>query len=292
MNVISQYPNILKLFNRNNDVVKSKILKTLIEKPTQTDGTGWIYGFYSPKDKLQNRNNFWIKLGRTERNPFHRVELEWGGEMIFCLKTSYNYKLERIVHLFFDFAREERKGICDDKFDPTSKTISTQTDDTSINDNTIKISNWEKFFNFFVCLCCLSKSNKSSKEPLSEQIIQNSTANNPNIPLSIEKEWFHFQETINVPFLVSQLWLIVEFTHNGKLLKSETYCEEETNFEKVNINTATFDELITLPYIGKAIATKIIDYRQTKQFLSIDELKIVHPRLKLKFDKLTNRICI
>lgn len=289
MDILYQYPDILELFNRNNVDSKNKILQILTKKPTQADGIGWIYGFYSPKDKSQNRNNFWIKLGRTERNPFHRVEYEWGGEMIFCLKTSYNYRLERLVHLFFDFARKERKGICEDKFDPIkSKTISTQTDDVLSNNHNVKISNWEKILNFFSCLCCLHRSNK----PLEKQIVQDLIVKKEDISLSAEKEWFHFQETINIPFLVSQLWLIVELTCNGTLLKSEIYCEEQVNFVKININTGTFDELITLPHIGKVIATKIIEHRRTKQFVSVDELKIVHPSLEFKIDKLKNRICV
>jgi len=288
MDIISNFPPILELFNKNNDDTKNKILSTISSPPAQTDGTGWIYGFYSPKDKFQSKNNFWIKMGRTERNPFHRVEREWGGEMVFCLKTSYNYKLERLVHLFFDFAREERKGICNDAFDPTKcKTISTQTD------NTYKTapSKWEQLCDFFSCLCCTSIKTKENEKILNNIELADNLANNKNSSPHAEREWFHFTEIINIPYWVSQLWSMVELSYGGSLLKSSSLNNEE-EVSKININTATFDELITLPYIGNVIALKIIDHRAKNKFTCIDELKNIHKGLQFKIDKIKNKICV
>jgi len=41
----------------------------------------------------------------------------------------------------------------------------------------------------------------------------------------------------------------------------------------VNINTATPQELALLPGVGKAKAEQIVQYRQTKPFSSVDDLK-------------------
>ncbi|TJX14760.1 competence protein ComEA [Tissierella creatinini] len=43
----------------------------------------------------------------------------------------------------------------------------------------------------------------------------------------------------------------------------------------ININTATLDELDSLPGVGKVIAQRIIDYRSTSPFKTIDDLKNV-----------------
>jgi competence protein ComEA len=45
--------------------------------------------------------------------------------------------------------------------------------------------------------------------------------------------------------------------------------------ESVNVNTATQEELVTLPGIGPAKAKAIIDYRTAHPFKTIDEVKNV-----------------
>jgi competence protein ComEA len=45
--------------------------------------------------------------------------------------------------------------------------------------------------------------------------------------------------------------------------------------EKVNLNTATQEELVALPGVGPAKAKAIIDYRTTHPFKTVDEVKNV-----------------
>lgn len=47
------------------------------------------------------------------------------------------------------------------------------------------------------------------------------------------------------------------------------------NSKTININKATLDELDSLPGVGKVIAQRIIDYRSSSPFKTIDDLKNV-----------------
>ena len=63
--------------------------------------------------------------------------------------------------------------------------------------------------------------------------------------------------------------------------------------KKININTATKEELDTLPGIGQATAQKIIEYRKENgKFKSIDELKNVSGIGESKFQKIKDLICV
>jgi competence protein ComEA len=60
---------------------------------------------------------------------------------------------------------------------------------------------------------------------------------------------------------------------------------------KVNINTATAEELDALPGIGPSIAQRIIDYRTTNgPFRSIEEIKNVKGIGDITFEKLRDKI--
>ena len=66
-----------------------------------------------------------------------------------------------------------------------------------------------------------------------------------------------------------------------------------TSNAKVNINTATQEELDTLPGIGPSIASKIIDYReQNGKFNSIEEIKEVSGIGDAKYEKIKDSITI
>ena len=61
-----------------------------------------------------------------------------------------------------------------------------------------------------------------------------------------------------------------------KLKKNACIKEKnETTGNKININKATLDELITIPGIGEAKAKAIIEYRSRNKFNSIEDIKNV-----------------
>ena len=66
-----------------------------------------------------------------------------------------------------------------------------------------------------------------------------------------------------------------------------------TSSKKVNINTASQEELDSLPGIGPSIAAKIIDYReQNGKFNSIEEIKEVSGIGDAKYDKIKDSITV
>ena len=72
----------------------------------------------------------------------------------------------------------------------------------------------------------------------------------------------------------------------------ETKNKEASN-QKVNINTATKEELDTLPGIGESTAQKIINYRKENgKFSSIEEIKEVKGIGESKFENIKELICI
>lgn len=63
--------------------------------------------------------------------------------------------------------------------------------------------------------------------------------------------------------------------------------------DKININTATSDDLVRLSGIGKAIAQRIIDYRETvAPFKTIEDIKNVKGIGDATFEKIKEMITI
>ena len=60
----------------------------------------------------------------------------------------------------------------------------------------------------------------------------------------------------------------------------------------VNINTASIEELSTLPGIGESTAEKIVKYRQQHQFASTSEIKEVKGIGNKKYEKIKNDLSI
>ena len=74
----------------------------------------------------------------------------------------------------------------------------------------------------------------------------------------------------------------------------EMILEDESENNKqatININTASIEELIKLPGIGEATATKIVEYRkQNGKFKTIEELKNVAGIGNNKFETIKDKI--
>lgn len=76
------------------------------------------------------------------------------------------------------------------------------------------------------------------------------------------------------------------------LIIKEEQSSRNTNANKVNINTATKEELDSLSGIGPSTAEKIIEYRKNTVFESIEELKNVNGIGDSKYNKIVDNICV
>jgi competence protein ComEA len=73
--------------------------------------------------------------------------------------------------------------------------------------------------------------------------------------------------------------------------EEETYLDENVT-EKININTASKDELMTLNGIGEQTANKIIEYRKTTRFNDIEDLMNVNGIGNSKYESIKEYICV
>lgn len=74
--------------------------------------------------------------------------------------------------------------------------------------------------------------------------------------------------------------------------KSEDYFDDDNANEKININTASKEELMTLSGVGEQTANKIIEYRKNIRFNEIEDLMNVNGVGKSKFESIKNYICV
>ncbi len=61
---------------------------------------------------------------------------------------------------------------------------------------------------------------------------------------------------------------------------------------KININTATLEELLTIPGIGETKAEAILEYRETQKFQSIEDIQKVNGIGSSTFEKIKDSIMV
>ncbi len=83
------------------------------------------------------------------------------------------------------------------------------------------------------------------------------------------------------------------FNENAILKDNQQIESTENSLDKVSINTASKEELMTLPGIGEKTAIKIIEYRENYGlFWSIEDIKNVSGIGDKKFEKLKDLISV
>ena len=75
-------------------------------------------------------------------------------------------------------------------------------------------------------------------------------------------------------------------------VKEKIYFDEDIKSEKININIATIDELMSLEGIGKKTAEKIVEYREKKEFEKIEDIMNVEGIGQAKFSNIKERIVV
>ena len=79
----------------------------------------------------------------------------------------------------------------------------------------------------------------------------------------------------------------------GEIVLSAQYTEDKTSNGLVNINTATAEQLQTLPGIGQAKANAIVAYRENNgNFSSIEDLRKVPGIKEGVFGQIQSLICV
>ena len=114
----------------------------------------------------------------------------------------------------------------------------------------------------------------------------------PDEPIQIQAPQFAEQQSktkSNLQFSAEQS----KFTSNLKFLEEQHKMKDNKQFSTpVNINTATIEELDTLPGVGSAIAKRIVEFRSTQPFTKPEDIMLVKGIGKKKFAKLRERITV
>ncbi len=79
---------------------------------------------------------------------------------------------------------------------------------------------------------------------------------------------------------------------NGEGIVSRNPSKSNTSSKKININTASKDELMKISGVGESTANKIISYRENKKFNSIEEIKNIPGIGDSKYESMKEEITI
>lgn len=113
-------------------------------------------------------------------------------------------------------------------------------------------------------------------------VTQNADLNRINLAIKLNDEEHYIIPKIGEDNIISQ-----DISVNN----IDTIKNEQTS--KININTATIEELDNLPGVGEATANKILNYREENgMFKSIEEIKNVNGIGEKKYVDIKDKICI
>ena len=114
--------------------------------------------------------------------------------------------------------------------------------------------------------------------------------NNINLAIRVKDE-----EHYIIPKIGEAKQEDLEDVNNTKDIENAEIKNENTakDSSKININTATLEELDKLPGVGEATANKIISHREENgQFKNIEDIKNVNGIGDKKFEKMKELICV
>ena len=86
---------------------------------------------------------------------------------------------------------------------------------------------------------------------------------------------------------------VSQYSFNSILYNCQVIVVGKQKNKLISINSAEYDELITLPGIGPSLARRIIEYRKIYgSFNNLEELKNVNGIGESKFNKIREYICL
>lgn len=113
--------------------------------------------------------------------------------------------------------------------------------------------------------------------------------------VEIKTEYIYVEKPCECPTVNNDACLKEEDLSANEIPKEETKDENNNEAEEikiVSINTATKDELMTLPSIGESKANNIIEYRNINKFTKIEDIKNVSGIGDSLFEKIKDYITI
>lgn len=254
--MLSNSPKLLACYTKNSAADKAKFDAKFRAPLSATDGVGFVYGFY-PKEQIDDEGT-WIKLGRTAKwDPNERVK-EWDGEIVFCVKTFANKKLERLVHLLFSYANviifnsetnaREIEWFCF-KEKTNIATLVSMLNDTLVDFHNIPTT--------FIAQLTSPPTTRPVRVPVASQITTLAT------------------EHTGVPVVAHPVLTLIARSVTGPIV---TPISRFTNLatNKIDLNTATAEQLQTIYGIGPVLSNRIVEDRKINgPYTSVEQVERV-----------------